>query len=305
MVAKDSLVAFESRHQHTYDAWLLFQYTDKCFLDCRYCGTNTVSKFLSHLSKPKAIPTDALLQSLQDTGLRFKITFTGGGEPFLIPNLIDTCIRLQEEHYLGFASNLVTGNIERFSENIRPERVIRFKASLHIEQLLEKKLFETFCKRYHILKEKGFPIDVVQVAYPDFVSKVSSFNRIMASQDVPFSYEPYVGYFDGDHYPESYAQDELQLFGLYGHKKEKNPVEPVEENNFNKDTICNCGYNVGFVRKNGVVYGCSHYKERLGSIKEGFSFHSKTKTCTQKICYCPVRNFDPYLYEKATTFFKK
>ena len=81
------------------------------------------------------IHTEKLLETLKDTNKTFKITFSSGGEPFLIPRFIDICISLTQKHFIALITNLTPHPIVSFAEAVDPKRVLYVHASLHIEEL--------------------------------------------------------------------------------------------------------------------------------------------------------------------------
>ena len=75
-----------------YDFWLHWYLSDRCYMTCAYCSGwqhgDLAYKPISTINIPELIAT------LDKTGLIFRISFTGGGEPFLVPNLTEACLEL-------------------------------------------------------------------------------------------------------------------------------------------------------------------------------------------------------------------
>ena len=58
--------------------------------------------------------------SINKTNKIFKIEFTGG-EPFLIPNIIEACEELTKKHYIEIISNFTSDRITEFCRVRSPE----------------------------------------------------------------------------------------------------------------------------------------------------------------------------------------
>lgn len=63
-------------------------------------------------NKINKIDIPAFVKMLDRTRKIFKITSTGG-EPFLVPNLVEACEKITQRHYISFNTNLVTGEIRK------------------------------------------------------------------------------------------------------------------------------------------------------------------------------------------------
>lgn len=123
-----------------FDVWLRWSPTTQCNLHCTYCSNAQ----LQHTSLHQ-INIPALIETLDKIGLIFRIDFLGGGEPLLVPNIVETFVELTKKHYIFFSTNLTPRKvIQEISEKVDPSRVIKVHASLHPEELRRTNLLDVF-----------------------------------------------------------------------------------------------------------------------------------------------------------------
>ena len=60
-----------------YDVWLHWVVTQECFLSCEYCGVGQ-QPFVKRNIEP--IEVEKMMATLDESGLKFRVSFTGGGE---------------------------------------------------------------------------------------------------------------------------------------------------------------------------------------------------------------------------------
>ncbi len=217
------------------------------------------------LVKPsiRAIDVETLLRTLERTGLAFRIGLTGG-EPMLIPNIVEACEAITEKHYVSFNTNLTSGKVEDFASRVRPERVVEMLGSLHIKQLEKHGLVDVYVKNYLTLKEKGFSVTAQEIAYPPMSAEVPGLRKFFGKKGVDLTFGPFVGRYRWKQYPEAYTADELRVFGL---DVEKNVKSFRQEGK-----PCNAGYNLGVVMASGEVKPCYKIDIVLGNIYTGIDF---------------------------------
>ncbi|MDD5556436.1 MAG: radical SAM protein [bacterium] len=308
-----------------YDIWLQWTVSPKCNLDCIYCfdynlrhNRNKESKsryrpfvramrkaFIMDLSSIRrilrfrsreanegmaAIDIPALMKVLSATNNTFLIGFTGGGEPFLIPNIIEACEEISRRHLLGFNTNLTIPAIQEFAKRIDPGRVSWIMASLHIKQLERMNLLDRYIRNYLICKERGFAIAANSVAYPPLLGEVDTYRRFFREKGISISFAPFVGSYNGREYPKSYTEEEVKVFGL---------KESCRDIFYPRGNICNAGYNVAMVLPSGDVISCFPLHERIGHIYKGVVFRKTLLRCPLSFCGCPVYAYNPHLFQKA------
>lgn len=269
-----------------YQGWLHWFVTMRCNLNCDYCFKNPIKK----TAQLRPINITKVINTLEKTDQIFRIGLTGGGEPFLVPNINEFCAELTKKHYLTINTNLTTSKIEEFAKVVNPDKVIIVHASLHLEELFKKKLVNQFIENYQILRSKQINLEVKAVAYPGILSKVSEYKDFFRKNAIEFEFEPFIGNYHQKIYPDRYTEDELAIFGM----------KPENKNIFfQKGKKCNAGYNVGIVLPNGNIYSCFQVSKNLGNINEEIKLSNYLVRCPGKKCECPLNFYDKVLFQQA------
>ena len=273
-----------------YDAWLQWNVTNRCNLECEYC--------FSVPPKPRndipPIKVNELVKTLDKSGLIFRIGFTGG-EPFLVPNFIETALAITDKHFISINTNLTLPSVKQFAERINPEKVLFIHASFHYLELISKNLLQTYLDNFRLLKNSGFEIYAEEVAYPPHLQRLEKDAEILSELGINLRFGAYYGFYDGKRYPESYSAEEVERFNL-----PKSEIEKFRQ----KGVLCNAGFNVGTVYSKGQIKPCFQYNENIGNVYEGISFKSELIRCEAEYCGCPLNLYDLYLYEKALVQFQ-
>jgi MoaA/NifB/PqqE/SkfB family radical SAM enzyme len=272
-----------NKNQH-YDAWLHWNVSSQCNFGCDYCFGKTTP----NASNIHSIDVEKLLHTLDKTEKTFRISFTGG-EPFLIPNIIEACREITKQHYVSFNTNLVLNRVREFSNTVDPDRVLNVHASLHFEELLSKSLINKFVKHFQLLEHLGFNVYAEAVAHPRILAKVDEYKSIMQREKIPYTYAPFYGLYGDRTYPESYTTEEKELFGL---------TEEHIDAYAQKGNLCNAGFNAAVISPKGNISPCFQISESLGNIYSEFSFEQQSTICPAQKCGCPLNYYDTYLYKK-------
>ncbi|MBL1213112.1 MAG: radical SAM protein [Ignavibacteriae bacterium] len=274
---------FSKTNNQDYNAWLHWNISSQCNFNCEYCFGKT--PFVKN--SINKINIEKLIEALDKTGKTFRISFTGG-EPFLIPNIIEACSTITEKHFVSFNTNLVLPGVKEFAESILPERVLFFHASLHIEELIKLNLVDKFAANFNLLRANGFKIFAEAVAHPSLnESDINYFRDYLSLHEINFSFGPFIGEYNNKAYPQNYSDDELEKFNL-----ENENMSVFKQ----KGNICNAGFNAAVVYPNGNVHSCFQVKEKLGNIYSEINFKKKTKICPAANCDCPLNYYDPHLF---------
>ena len=272
-----------------YDAWLQWNVTNRCNLECEYC--------FSVPPKPNndipPIRISELIQTLNKSGKIFRIGFTGG-EPFLIPNFVEAVQAISEKHFISINTNLTLPSVKLFAEKINPARVIFVHASFHYLQLNSKKLIENYLQNFLLLKNSGFNIYAEEVAYPPHLGRLKKDAEYLKKLGINLRFGAYYGFYDGKRYPEAYTEEEIADFNL-----SESEIEKFKQ----KGNLCNAGFNVGVVYSKGQIKPCFQYHQNLGNVYEEISFNSKLIRCEAEYCGCPMNLYDLFLYRKALSSF--
>ena len=273
-----------------YDAWLHWYLSERCTLNCDFCSYVPPSGLPKPVAPVTVIDIPALLRTLERAGRVFKISFTGAGEPFLVPNIVEACRRLTERHYVEFVTNLTPPAVERFACTIDPARVTVIHASLHSAALEQRGLLETYIRHFLLLKENGFALRCAELAHPALLRGVPALRSRLGARGIELSFFPFFGSYRGKRYPNAFSDGELAVFGL----------GPDDLRIFSPDgRLYNAGYNVAVVRENGEIRPCDALGERLGNIYSGIRFRRGLLRCPFGRCVCPLDVYDPRLFAAA------
>jgi MoaA/NifB/PqqE/SkfB family radical SAM enzyme len=227
-----------------------------------------------------------MLKTLEDSDLTYKIVFAGGGEPMLIPNLVDALVALSRTHYVALHSNLTLMQaVGELAERVDPRRVLYLMASLHADELDRTGLTERFLDGVALLRRKGFPVSVHAVAHPDFLPSVPDWQASLQAKGIELKLDPFLGMHDGRIYPDAYTAAERRDLGFGDLSIFRT-----------KGKACNAGFNVGLVLANGDVRFCSEVDTKIGNIYEGIEFRDEATVCPSESCRCPFYAHDRELF---------
>lgn len=268
------------KHHNASLAWSM---PVKCNLDCSYCVSkdeirNAPEKFIIDIS--------SLIKTLDESHKIFEIVFTGGGEPFLVPNLIEACETITKKHYISLLTNLTSPKVAEFANKIDPKKVLFIRASVHIKELEKRNLLDVYFNNFFLLKDRGFNIHASEVAHPLLLAEVKKYKKLFNQKGVELKFEPFRGEHDGKLYPQAYIKKEIEVFNInpqihYQHKK-----------------FCNAGYSVGMIFPNGDIKICGRFSKKIGNIYKTIDFKKNLLICPFKFCDCPL-NSDHYLLNIA------
>lgn len=194
-----------------YDFWLHWYVTEECFLSCRYCEAGN-RPFDKRSVQPIAVP--ALMRTLAESGRRFHLSFTGGGEPFAVPNITEACAALTREHYISFNSNLLGIKMEDFLPSVDPCRLLYIQGSVHLQELERTSNVDRFIRNVKALREVGVRVNLVAVGTPAVIPQVPRFRETFGAHGIEFTFAPFSGVYQGRRYPDGYSEAELDALGL-------------------------------------------------------------------------------------------
>lgn len=274
-----------------------------CTPTCQHCLYHRPPKtgiiatlFKKHSGKAAAVnllpAVDALLRTLSVTGRKCLVTLSGH-EPLLLPDFIEICRRITNEHYLGVISSLTApeAKIVEFADSIDHEKVYHITAPLHLNRLLQKNLLAQYSDNFALLRHKKFALAPVLIAHPGLLERVNYYKNYYGGREIYFDTKLFIGNYKGKQYPEAYTEDDLAKCGLRRTE--------VEEAVFRKGTLCNAGRNVFFINKHGEIRPCHAINKVLGTIHTGFTPVNKLKKCPAPRCRCPFPLEYKELYAQA------
>jgi organic radical activating enzyme len=242
-----------------------------------------------HKMPPIDIP--GLLNALDKTGKVFRITFTGGGEPLLLPNIVEATTALAERHYIAFNTNLTSPRIRDIAAAIDPSRLL-VHGSLHIRELERKKLFRRYIENYQFCQERNVEIYSIEVAHPDLVNDVEHYREMLRAEGIEFRFVPFKGEHEGRWYPAAYTEQERKAFGLW-----ERASKGAQFNQ--RGSLCNAGYNVVVAGPDGLINPCYDIRENQGNMFGSIRLQPQVRRCPVDVCSCPLNFYDEPLFKLA------
>jgi MoaA/NifB/PqqE/SkfB family radical SAM enzyme len=220
-----------------------------------------------------------LMKALDKTGMTFKITLTGGGEPFLVPNFVEACRALSKKHYLSVLTNLTSDKAREFAQTVDPVRVVDILAAAHLLELQKRGLMENFIRNFLMCRQRGFSIRAVAVAYPPLLPKMDYYKQYFEDRGIALEFVPF------------YKSCRDQADSEAG--KEKVISDSVPEDRWvmkplaSKGRHCHAGYNIGAVTPQGIIRPCFSMDGSLGNIYGNIRFSKCMMKCPAPVCICP------------------
>lgn len=276
-----------------YDYILAWPLTKSCQLRCDYCffscdmwGNGPLKTFLYRLthkdmrSEPvEPVEISATMDSLRRISNNFFVKL-GGGEPFIVPNIIELCVALTQEYSIALVSNLVAPKVRDFVEKIAPDKVEHVIASAHQKELTRLNLHHKFIDNLNLLHNKGFNVEVHVVVFPSRKKEIEEYViQLQKETTVPIRYVPFRGKHKGSNYPEAYTQEEILKYSFTeGFADVKKYIDRGE--------LCEAGHRVARIDFDGTIYSCYGHNEKLGNLYSGFSFKDQLTKCDRQGCAC-------------------
>ena len=200
-------------------------------------------------------------------------------------------------HYISIITNLTSLKIDDFAKEINPDRVMSILASTHIKELERNKLMDRFISNFLICEKRGFNISAVEIAYPPYITEIQKYKDFFRKKGITLQFDPFKGNNKGKEYPESYTEEEIKAFGI--------TLRPDSYTTMvHKGCICNAGYNAGIVTPAGDIQICFESKKTIGNVYNRIEFRKTLITCPFEYCQCPLKYYDPYLFQKAMADFR-
>lgn len=199
-----------------YDAFLHWHITYECQMMCNYCivtGPDKASDTRDKMRKSPPTDIDAVMRTLEKTGLTYYVSMMGG-EPMLVPNIIEVVKTLTTKHYVGFNTNLAALD-PRFWDEVNISHLGNFHISLHIRPMEKRKLTDKFIENFKAMKRVGFTnYYITVVGHPDILANIDQHREFFAKHDIFFKVIPMIeggGATGGKVYPASYTEKELAI----------------------------------------------------------------------------------------------
>ena len=206
-----------------------------------------------------------------------------GGEPFVYPDFMMLAENICKKHIIEFTTNLhfdVSNVVNRFS----PGRA-RFGTSFHPEAVD----LNTFLQKAVILDKSGFEIFVNIVPWPPFLHKLGEYKKAFESNGIKVVLQPFIGQYQGHHYPHGYSQEEKKMLGIFNEADNKEVVDfKTTQRSQKKGKLCRMGQNYAFIHPDGSADRCCKDKTvKLGNIIGGtFRLLDEPVPCMAEECNC-------------------
>lgn len=263
--------------------WIL---TERCNLNCYYCLQNADTR------NAKCEYLDYSFIEHVDETMLFHLT---GGEPFLVPNLVDLCNTLElKGHYISMNTNL-TLPINKFVEFVNPENILFINASVHYPY--RKHHMEPFLRHYKKLRDAGFFVYSTVVMIPEEFYQIVQFIEEYQKQGIIMLPKLMRGINNGQRFPEAYTTEQNVLMKKMAassivqmSSNDRVKFQNACESNVSIDdwwnfrtnsitgTRCFDGYRYIRITENGDVVYCNN--KLLGHIKTT----GLVKLCQKSVC---------------------
>ncbi len=233
-------------------------------------------------------------------GLKERVQFIfSGGEPFLVPNLIDLLIKLTDKNYdVTVLSNLIPASIKRLAE-IKNKDCVRICSSIHYLEYERTGAKNIFVDNYHYLRDNNF-----ENIWPKLVAdtKMTPYD-IQAFKDFYIDQNNVKGIFvipllvntlKDESYIDTYSGEQEKLFWSSTEEKDRMwaYIHGVVEKY--KGKPCKAGRKIVYIDSKGDVSPCvplmidSTDEYKIGNIKDGFAFNDNDIICPLDECLCFV-----------------
>ena len=213
-----------------------------------------------------------------------------GGEPFIYPSFIKIIRHLSNKFSIDIVTNL-SPNIECLTEFVKEVNYKNIRMSLSFHPSFTN--LESFFSKTMFLKEKGFDIRVLYVAYPPQLKQLLYFKNRFEDSGICFIGIPFRGIYQELDYPKSYTKEEVSILNCASHNLSSGDKEWVD-NQLDiqeiKGRLCYAGQFHAHVEMDGKVYRCINYrdsKKEIGNIfDKNFKLSNEPKPCECDICPC-------------------
>ncbi len=311
----DETQYIDPQHDGQMMSWMLNQ---RCNFTCEYCFY--AKEFLA-VENPKVGQNspEHIARRFDETGKEWYI-YLNGGEPFLYPKFIDLSELLTQKHYLSINTNISTSNCIEFADRINPKKIYSIEASLHIQERENRNGLKRYLKNFLNFQDKGFPIQVVYVTYPDLFDQIESDIKMLKSEGVKIvNLKVFRGYYKSKYYPEAYSESQRAIIEKYALDKNEFNILNQSLSYFGKK--CSAGYDFFAMDPEGDVRRCSSSAKSYGNFFDGtFQQDESARACPFHVCSCPyegmnrtsekkdniiniskeiLREGTPYVYKKA------
>lgn len=229
---------------------IVWQITYRCNNKCPYCTI-----FGKYKGEPD-IAYDLWLNAFNR--LKPRIIDITGGEPFLYKDLIPLINGLNKSIEIGLTTNL-TQDITQFVQKVNPSRILSMTLSYHPSMSMQK---DYFIGKALLLLQRGFPINVNFVGYPEQMYMIPTLKYTFESAGIKFHVDPYAQH-EGKQY-EFNDFEQAFLKKMVGNDREFRfkETEGVVK--------CSAGSDYLVILPDGTAHRCMHFnltgRKAIGNI---------------------------------------
>lgn len=250
--------------------------TFACNFKCDYCWEVQGQK-VGEFASSKFISADRWISAFRR--LNPRVLAISGGEPFLLPGLVDVIASLNDGTDVGLTSNLSHSLLE-FCERVSPSMVRNITASYHPTENGSSKLpmnREIFLGRALLLKEHGFNVTVNIVAWPETIWLIPELHETFLSHGFSVHIEPYASM---AYRKVNFTRSQQELLSRYVVTSRSS----IEESS---SVLCSGGVDHLSVQPDGSAWRCILERQQLinqiGNILDSdFELTQKATRCDQR-----------------------
>ena len=257
----------------------------RCNFNCVYCYWPASDRRTEDPACASYSP-EHIAQRFDETHKTWRILLSGG-ETLMYPGFVELARLLTRKHYIDLNTNLSTSNVYDFADAVKPDRVAKIYASLHIlEREKSPNGVREFLRKFLFFQERGFDISLLYVAYPPLLERISRDITWWRCQGVrKIVIKSYQGKFEGKHYSRDYTDVETSLLRWLGLNDCEEEILARRVSFLGRK--CQAGHRSFTMDISGNVTRCFSLKEDHGNLLEGTFRPGKfTRRCTARRCLC-------------------
>lgn len=258
-------------------SWFL---TVKCNFDCPYCW----ERLYKDRYRSVPFPSPQELATAWNRIPGELLVDISGGEPFLYPGLFEFFTLLGPDKKIAVSTN-ASGDIARFVQTVPPERCVSITLSYHpsCHHNIHEFIGKALC-----LKNRGYPVIVNFVMYPEQMWLFSQLEKMFGHFGVPVHADPYGQ--NPSTPPFTYSEAELEFLRRYV-PDDRRYILDRQAGRFQ----CDAGNRHFVVMPDGEAYDCLTRRlydaPSFGNIFDS-DFRLRTSQITCEVVACATCDYD-------------
>lgn len=267
-----------------YKVFFTWEITYACNYNCAYCHAPKHGRpGVSETAYPGLQAWKDVWDKMYERYGECEIVVSGG-EPFFYPDFLELALYMTRRHIVEFTTNLSWDVSKIPQAGIVPKRA-RFGTSFHPEHVS----LAEFIGKVNILRSAGYETWVNFVPWPPFFSKFIEYKEAFEKEGIKLVLQPFIGDFEGQRYPQGYADEQKKALGIFSDESNKKAVDFKTTNeSLKKGKLCRMGENYAFIHPDGETDRCCRDKSiKLGNvIKDTFKLLDEPQPCRSEECNC-------------------